>query len=371
MTTTSAEESATILLVEDDAELARVISVLLERDGHTVRVAGSGAQALQMLGLTESDGGERPPVPDLILLDVLLKGPGGYEVCQRLREDGRMKAVPVIMLTVLDSLEHTLKGLGAGANDYVTKPFKNPELLARVEAQLRVKRLQDERDRAEQALQRRTKELRALTARLAEAEEEHRRRIAQELHDQVGQNLTALGINLNIVRSQLENGENGPIAARLEDSLAIIEQTTERIRDLMADLRPPVLDDYGLVAAVRWYCEQFSSRTGIETTVEGDDPDPRLPTAIETALFRVAQEALTNVTKHSQATQVTVSVTDKGNLVRLVIADNGVGFDATDTPPRGGWGLLTMTERAEAAGGRCRIISGRGKGTQIIVEVER
>ena len=92
---------------------------------------------------------------------------------------------------------------------------------------------------------------------------------------------------------------------------------------------------------------------------------------METALFRVAQEALTNVTKHSQATEVTVSVRDSGDAVHLLIADDGVGFDATVTPPRGGWGLLTMAERAEAVGGRCRVKSRRGEGTEITVEVQR
>ena len=365
------QESARILLVEDDAELARMVSVLMERSGHTVIMAKSGTQALEILGLAEPDGSEQTVPPDLVLLDIQLKGVDGFETVKRIRDSSRLDAVPVIMLTVLDTLEDTVKGLGAGANDYVTKPFKNPELLARVEAQLRVKRLQDERDRAEQALQRRTQELRTLTARLAEAEEAERRRMARELHDQVGQNLTALGINLNIVRSQIGNGEAEALGARLDDSLAIVEQTTERIRDLMADLRPPVLDDYGLVAAVRWYCEQLSARTGIRCAVEGDEPDPRLPIATETALFRIAQEALTNVAKHAHASEVMVSVVAEPTVVRIVIADRGVGFDAMDPPAQGGWGLLTMAERADAVRGECQIRSRPGQGTEVVVEVER
>jgi signal transduction histidine kinase len=371
MTENKKRERATILLVEDDAELARMVSVLLEQSGHMVQLAGSGTEVLARLGLSIRDTAKRPLPPDLVLLDVQLKGLDGFEIVKRIRQDSRLDAVPVIMLTVLDTLEDTVKGLGAGANDYVTKPFKNAELLARVEAQLRVKRLQDQRDRAEQQLERRTGELRALTARLAEAEEAQRRRIARELHDQVGQSLTALGINLNIVRSQMGNGGAEALAARLDDSLAIVEKTTERIRDLMADLRPPVLDDYGLVAAVRWYCEQLTARTGIECTVEGDEPDPRLPIATETALFRIAQEALTNVAKHAQAAEVSVSVDAEPRVVRIIVSDRGVGFDAVDPPAQGSWGLLTMAERAEAVGGQCRIRSRPGQGTDVIVEVDR
>ena len=119
-------------------------------------------------------------------------------------------------------------------------------------------------------------QIRALAMRLAEAEEAERQWLARELHDQIGQNLTALGINLNIVCSQLSGQAAGAVYARLNDSLALVEQTTQRVRELMADLRPPVLDDYGLVAALRWYGEQFNARTDIPVVVHGDETVPRL-----------------------------------------------------------------------------------------------
>jgi len=203
---------------------------------------------------------------------------------------------------------------------------------------------------------------------------------AEELHDQVGQNLTALGINLNIVRAQMPGEAGAPVRSRLDDSLSLVEQTTERIRDVMADLRPPVLDDYGLVAALHWYGEQFARRTGIAIAVEGKEPVPRLAARAENALFRIAQEALTNVTKHAHATHVTVTVEVDGGTLRLVVADDGIGFDPSTTlrtsaahlanPDGGrGWGLLTMTERAEAVGGRCRIESDLRQGARVVVEV--
>jgi len=243
-----------------------------------------------------------------------------------------------------------------------------------------------ERKRAEQALQQYAERLRALAARLAELTEAERQRLARELHDQVGQNLTALGINLNIVRMQLPEEATALVGSRLDDSLSLVEQTAARIRDVMADLRPPVLDDYGLLAALHWYGEQFARRTDIAIAVEGEEPVLRLAARVESALFRIAQEALTNVAKHAQATQVTVTVEVDSETLRLVVADNGVGFDPSTlreaalrtspthlAEPDGsrGWGLLTMTERTEAVGGRCRTESAPGQGTRIIVEVAR
>ncbi len=227
---------------------------------------------------------------------------------------------------------------------------------------------QTEREQREQ--------LRTLTTRLAEAEEAERQRLARELHDQVGQNLTALGLNLNIVRSQMPKETADLVHLRLDDSLALVEQMTERIYGVMADLRPPVLDDYGLMAALRWYSARFASRVNIIVTVQGEDPVPRLDAPVENVLFRIAQEALTNVAKHAQATQVTVAVeaeVDSGT-VRLVIADDGIGFDPTrvaEPDERLKWGLLTMAERAEGVGGHFRIESSPRRGTRVIVEVAR
>lgn len=231
-----------------------------------------------------------------------------------------------------------------------------------------------ENARLYQAVTQQREQLRTLTMRLAEAEEAERQRLARELHDQVGQNLTALGLNLNIVRSQMPREVADAARSRIDDSLVLVEQTTERIRGVMADLRPPVLDDYGLVAALRWYGTRFASRVGVSVTVQGDEHAPRLTAPVENALFRIAQEALTNVAKHAQATQATVAVDIDEEAVRLVVADDGVGFDPAQVGGPGGrrgWGLLGMAERAEAVGGHCRVESRPQQGTRVVVEVTR
>ena len=230
------------------------------------------------------------------------------------------------------------------------------------------------RMRAEEALQQYAERLRALSAQLAEVAEVERRRLVRELHDQVGQRLTALGINLNIIRTQIPEQTGDTIRSRIDDSLFLVEQTTECIRDVMAELRPPVLDDYGLVAALHWYGEQFARRTGIAVAVEGEELVPRLAARVENALFHIAQEALTNVAKHAQAKNVKVTAQVQDEILCLLVADDGIGFDpASTTEPGGGhgWGFLTMTERAEAVRGRCRFESIPGQGTRVIVEVAR
>ena len=231
-----------------------------------------------------------------------------------------------------------------------------------------------ERHQTEVALRQYTDRLRSLTAQLAEVSEAERRRLSQELHDQVGQNLTALGINLNIIRTEASTGASASLLSRLDDSLSLVEQTTQRIRDVMADLRPPVLDDYGLVAALKWCGQRFSQRTNIVMSVNGKELAPRLSPRLENVLFRIAQEALTNVSKHAQATKVVATLEECNDSVSLIIADDGIGFNpahVADGEGNQGWGIITMMERAGAEGGRCRIESGSEGGTRVIVEVNR
>lgn len=217
-------------------------------------------------------------------------------------------------------------------------------------------------------------QLHRLAARMSEAQETERRRLAIELHDRVGQNLTALGINLNIVRSLLPQDQMARLGPKLDTAMSLLEETIERIRDLNSDLRPPVLDDYGLLAALRWFCQRFTERTGLETVVEGREPDPRLEQMADIGLFRIAQEALTNAAKHARARSVVVRYEEDGGVVRLTIADDGVGFDPStyrSSERRAGWGLIGMQERAAAVGGQLRIESKPGAGTRVLVSIPR
>ncbi len=230
------------------------------------------------------------------------------------------------------------------------------------------------RKQAEEEIVRKGEQLRALAARLAEVEEAERQHLARVLHDQVCQGLTTLGLTLTLLQTQMPRKAAPALLGRLAEALALVEQTGETIRNMMGELRPPMLDDYGLLSALHWYGAEFSDKTGIGVDVQGREAAPRLGAPVELALFRIVQEAMANVAKHARATGVVLTEEEDNGTVRLVIADNGVGFDQGRLgQPEGRhlWGLMTMSERAAAAGGRCRIESQPGQGTRVVVEVSR
>ncbi|MDO8948802.1 MAG: response regulator [Desulfocapsaceae bacterium] len=224
-----------------------------------------------------------------------------------------------------------------------------------------------ERKNAEVKLAQHRKQLQQLSSRLIDVEEIERRRIARELHDQVGQQLTSLGLNLHIMAQSVPPEQR----KRVDDSLKLIKIMTEQVRDIMADLRPPVLDDYGLCAALRWYGTLFAKRTMMEVIIVADIQ--RLSTNLEMALFRITQEALNNVIKHSMATKVEIRCSLENNLLSLAIIDNGCGIQHMDEGALAEsqtWGLLSMRERIEAFGGRLIVVSSPGNGTHVTIKVQ-
>ncbi|MGH8631924.1 MAG: PAS domain S-box protein, partial [Burkholderiales bacterium] len=185
-----------------------------------------------------------------------------------------------------------------------------------------------ERRRAEEEIRNHTEQLQALSRRLVDAQESERKQLARELHDRVGQSMAALKINLEIFKGQLSGSRSAIDGTRLDDSLQLIEQTVDMISNLTSELRPPMLDDYGLVAALRWYASLFERRTGIEVSVlPAADSAPRLSAEAEAALFRIAQEAMTNVAKHARARHLRITLRQGAVNVILRIADDGCGFD--------------------------------------------
>jgi PAS domain S-box-containing protein len=217
-------------------------------------------------------------------------------------------------------------------------------------------------------------DLRALTARLQQVREDERRALAVELHDRVGQILTGLNMNLQIISHQFNLGVYESIDARIRDSVELVEQTSRLLRNVMADLRPPMLDDYGLLSALNWYRQDFSKRTNIPTNINGNDIQPRPDEYIEIALFRITQEALNNIAKHAKASRVDIYVSGTEKSICLNIIDDGIGFDpegvsVLSQSPH--WGLLTMKERAASINGELIIDSEPGKGTRILVQIER
>ncbi|HTF15902.1 MAG TPA: PAS domain-containing protein, partial [Burkholderiales bacterium] len=229
-----------------------------------------------------------------------------------------------------------------------------------------------ERKRAEEDLHSYAERLKITSRRLVEVQEGERRLLARELHDRVGQNLTALGINLSIVANGLPAGSKPELAARLEECNSLLEGTVDAMRNVMAELRPHALDDYGLPAALRSLATGFSRRTGIQVAFEGDAPGADLPKPVDLAMFRIAQEALNNVAKHSNAQRVEIAIRRTNGRATLSVRDNGIGFDPErierPSPDAAGWGLLIMRERAEAVGAQFSLKAGLDAGVQVLVE---
>jgi signal transduction histidine kinase len=222
-----------------------------------------------------------------------------------------------------------------------------------------------ERSRLDEAVRAGREQLQALSRRLLSAQEEERRRLAVELHDELGQVLTAIKINLASLDLPGKISVGSP---HLKEALASVDRAMERVRDLALDLRPSVLDDLGLTAAIRWYADRFARTTHVRVQLAMDDV-PHLPPALETACFRMTQEALTNITRHARARNVWIDLHVGDPEVDLVIRDDGVGFDAGAAWKRaiGGesMGLLGMQERVSLAGGMFGLTTTPGGGTEV------
>jgi NO-binding membrane sensor protein with MHYT domain/two-component sensor histidine kinase len=207
--------------------------------------------------------------------------------------------------------------------------------------------------------------------KLVEMQELERRQLSRELHDRVGQNLTALGINLEILKTQGGAEVRPESRSRLDDSIDLLEATAEAIDNVMAELRPPMLDDHGMLPALRWLARQFSQRTGIEVSVRGEEPAKRPRPEIEIALFRIAQEALTNVAKHARARHIDLLLNQSGGECSLAVIDDGVGMDSARLSEAStlGHGIVTMRERVQAVGGSFEMNSVANDGTHVKVRV--
>jgi PAS domain S-box-containing protein len=646
------QAEGTLLVVEDDPDTAETLGNLLTIKGYSVLIASDGLEAMQLLGIAGPEE-EADPMPiDLVLLDVLMQGPDGYEVCRRLREHTRDDYVPVIMVTALDSEAHRVMGLDSGADDYIVKPFTAPELLARIRSALRIRQLENRHRQVENALrqseqrfadvaratgdciweldaegrytyvspvmqevlgydpeailgerydefyvrhereelkdefgralsaggpvssvraemvhrdghtvvvettglpildtenklqgcrgthrdvtsERRLEEtlaavevlgrglvlstdeqyigqvtleaasllldcrlsglwvvdreqgllvhqsarpaaaaadspslpldgkqcitvkvaltgeayyapdvradplyldsgfdtvsqlcapllageevigvlnvesqrpdtydsadrrllatladqaalaiqnarlykqmsagrerLAALSRRLVEVQERERRRVARELHDEIGQLLTGLRLVLGMSKPS----PAGMVDERIAEAQNMVSELLERVRELSLDLRPAMLDDLGLLPTLLWHFERYTARTGVRVAFKHAGVEGlRFPSAIETAAYRIVQEALTNVARHAAVSEVAVRIWADDITLSLRIEDRGVGFDvvaASTTATTGG--LSGMEERAVLAGGSLELESAAGQGTRIEVEL--
>lgn len=342
-----------ILLVEDDPGHAAAIqrSFQTSPDSYRLEIVATLHAAREALDLLQ---------PALVLSDYRLPDGKGSDLASP--ADG---TCPVVLMTARGSEQIAVLALKSGVQDYVVKSAETfAHMPETVNHSLKAWALIQARKEAEETL-------RSYARRLIEMEEGLRKKLATELHDEIARDLTVLGMNFSIISAALAHDAPHNIPARIEDSARLIEGISRTTRNIMASLRPPVLDDYGLVSALRWHGELFSARTGIDVVVHSDDSFPRLPPETELALFRIAQEALMNTAKHADAGLATITLGHEPGTARFSVADDGKGFTTPSHPRQQhpGWGMTIMRERAELVGGTFTIDSRPGQGTTVTIEI--
>jgi PAS domain S-box-containing protein len=225
-----------------------------------------------------------------------------------------------------------------------------------------------ESKRSEEALQRSLEQLRALTAQLQSVREEERTRVAREVHDELGQALTAIKLDVTALVRELPP-DQGSAIKRSQSILKLLDETIQSVQRIATELRPGILDDLGLPAALEWAAEEFEARTGTKCRISVPDEDVTMDRDRATALFRIFQETLTNVARYAEATQVNVRLATELGSVALEIHDNGLGIREEQLSAAKSLGILGMRERALLLGGEFMIQGVPGDGTKVIVRI--
>lgn len=464
-----------ILVVDDAQDILMMLTFMLETADYEVLTVDDGPTALERV--------RRDP-PDLILLDVMMSGMDGYEVCERLKADEASRSIPVIFITALSDNEAQTRGFELGAADFITKPISMNVLLARVKTHLalhaqhrslegmfrdviefapdafiltntrghivrinartealfgyrrdelvgqpvellipsRLRAVHEEhrsdytrnagrmvkmgaalsclrkdgsefpadinlsplqtnrgdllmavvrdvsdQQRAEQALMASGQRLRALTVQTEKERESERKHIAREVHDELGQVLTALRMDLSFLGMQ-SYAENPGLKEKTEAMKALVDRAIQGVRNVASSLRPAALD-MGLAPAIEWVCSEFTSRTGTACEFHVDQKVAEVDEARAVVLFRIVQESLTNIARYARASRVDIAMRQQDGYLRLEVSDDGLGFDLSEARRKKSFGLLGMEERAIAMGGQVEVNSAPGQGTHISVSI--
>jgi PAS domain S-box-containing protein len=225
-----------------------------------------------------------------------------------------------------------------------------------------------ERKKAEETLNQSYNEIRRMTEHLQNIREEERANIAREIHDELGQQLTVLKIDIRGLNKKLINADE-PIKQKIADIIDLLDATVKSVRRISSELRPNLLHNLGLVAAMEWHLKEFEKRSGIEVIFNKSKKELKLPDSIKNGLFRIFQESLTNISRHANANTIKVAINQKNQKITLSIEDDGQGFEIEKIATKQTFGILGMKERSQMMGGNYEIRSSPGKGTTVIVTV--
>ena len=288
-----------------------------------------------------------------------------------MQRDGSVLWANVSVAPIKDASGIPVSAVGVEVDISARKEAEEALRQLNLELESRVQARTAELQAMNQALQESRRRLQMLSQRLVQVQEDERRSLARELHDRVGQSLIALNLNLTIIQAELFKGYTEQLGTRMADSIQLMTEVITLVRDVMSNLRPTILDDYGLESALQTYVTEFQTRYGIPVRFEKRTPPiQRLDSSIEITLLRISQEALTNIARHAQATQAVLSLWLDEKQVFLTVEDDGMGIPSVEGGQRPrSHGLKIMQERAEALEGTLKIRSSPGKGTKIEVGI--
>ena len=337
----SVEDRVNILMVDDQPAKLLSYEVILAELGENLIKAASGKEALEHLLKNDIA---------VVLMDVSMPELDGFELAEMIRQHPRFQKTAIIFISAVHLTDlDRLKGYQRGAVDYISVPVIPDLLRAKVSVFAELHR------RARQ-LQTLNGELRRLSVRLITMQDDERRRIARELHDGLGQELVAAKILLHRALQQTSEAVRKEATS---EAAEIIDGGIQQVRSMSHLLHPPLLDEVGLVSALRWYLEGFNQRSGIETAIDVEPLDfSRLTPELETAIFRIIQESLSNVLRHAKARRAWVTLSANDGKVIATVRDDGRGIEkrvVEQQPGSIGIGISGMSQRAKEFGGELRL----------------
>ena len=363
----STSSQASILIVDDDEKSRMALRELLQGPEQSVVLAESGDDALRCVLRQEFA---------VILMDARMPGVDGFETAKLIRERERSRHTPIIFLTgAYDDPYSIFRGYEAGAVDYIVKP-PLPEVLKSkisVFVELHNKnavlvREVAERKRAEEQLKKSEENLRALAAHLQSVREEEWTRISREIHDELGQALTGIKMDLRWIANRLPATQKALIE-KTKSMAGLVDQTIQSVRKIASRLRPEVLDELGLTAAIEWQAKEFRKRTGVRCRLSLLPDGVTLDRDRSTAIFRIFQELLTNVARHANATTIHVTMRLESGTLELSVEDNGKGVDEAVAYSSKSLGFLGMRERILPFGGKIEVAGARRNGTKVRISI--
>jgi len=355
-----------ILLVDDISSNLIYLKIILKGIEANLIEAESGLDALKKTaGLSLS----------LAILDVQMSGMNGYELAVELNKNRQTESVPIIFLTAaFPNNEQIITGYEAGAVDYIIKPLNRKILISKVNIFLQLYRQKqliveshNELLRSEMEIQKGKEQMQLLNRHLINAREDERAAISLMIHDELGQALTALKIDLSWVR---KNGDSDMVHQKLDQLVESTNNIIRKVQRISSELHPKLLTDLGLADAIEWYCGEQQERTGLKFELFVEESGTK-DFQTDLALFRILQEALTNVIRHAEAKKVVISIHYESEGTFMVIADDGVGISQAILESSNSMGLFGMRERAIQRNGTLELGLNTPSGTKIAVFIPK